>query len=122
MTLCGPRSGSMNHHAPGLPWYSVSMCGAMSRYFAGKRSRQRFKGSLTCESASSSRVCGIDDSFCLQRVLSLLVQLINETFLHQPIDDRVVGEGFDGQAFFAHRSEEHTSELQSRVDISYAVF
>ena len=35
----------------------------------------------------------------------------------------VAGEGYDVQIpQLGYRSEEHTSELQSRVDISYAVF
>src|SRR2546422_8997054 len=44
----------MSPQAPGRPSYSVSIRGALSRYFAGKRSCHRFNGSLTCESASSN--------------------------------------------------------------------
>src|SRR5574341_412867 len=38
------------------------MCGAMFRYLAGKRSCHRFRGSLTCESASSKVTSAIGDS------------------------------------------------------------
>src|SRR3546814_251315 len=37
-------------------------------------------------------------------------------------DDRVTGEMTNGDRFTANRSEEHTSELQSLMRISYAVF
>src|SRR5258706_15219346 len=49
----------MCHQAPGWPSYWVSMCGAMSRYFCGKRSCHKFNGSLTWESESSKIISAI---------------------------------------------------------------
>src|SRR3546814_5736093 len=39
-----------------------------------------------------------------------------------PVDVLGLGEGRQRYAFFTNRSEEHTSELQSLMRISYAVF
>ena len=87
ITLFGPRSCSINHQAPGCPLYSVSICGAISRYFFGKRSCHRFNGSLTCESASSKMLSAITFSSAFYelnekglRLRSRLAQTIHRTW------------------------------------------
>src|ERR1051325_8394397 len=47
------------------------MCGAISRYLAGSRSCHKFKGSLTCESASSNCISIIIFPFFRQIVREL---------------------------------------------------
>src|SRR3546814_7878817 len=58
-------------------------------------------------------------------VVEHLLPALRGEFEVRPLDDRIHGAGLLAQPAinaFRHRSEEHTSELQSLMRISYAVF
>src|SRR3546814_5083203 len=59
---------------------------------------------------------------CGHRTLDVVIPLVvnGDIAAHMPIGDRPVG--FGTELGIEHRSEEHTSELQSLMRISYAVF
>src|SRR3546814_3971457 len=69
---------------------------------------------------------GIELSESLEgRSISVLNQATAELMLTKGRDDMGLGVGVHGEGdglHFDHRSEEHTSELQSLMRISYAVF